>query len=96
MDENKIEVLETIDDSATNSTSPDWIFQLDPKDNSANETEIYSESREHKSIMKFIIVTLNTGTDQKFFKPDPYQPDCVYHKKMRIWKTAWMTMFVVD
>ena len=56
-DENKIEVLETIDDEATNAPSPNMIFPSDPEDNIANETILYSESREHKSIMKFVKVT---------------------------------------
>ena len=56
-DENKIEVLETIDDEATNAPSPNMIFPSDPEDNMPNETKLYSESREHKSIMKFVKVT---------------------------------------
>ena len=57
VDENRIEVLETIDDETTNYSSPNMIFPSDPEDNIANETILYSESREHKSIMKFVKVT---------------------------------------
>ena len=57
MDENEIEVLETIDDAATDSSSPNMIFPSDPEGNTANETEVYSESRKHKSIVKFVTIT---------------------------------------
>ena len=55
--ENKIEVLMTMDDAATNSSSPNMIFPSDPVDDTANEPELYSESREHKSILKFVTMT---------------------------------------
>ena len=57
LDENRIEVLETIDDAATNYPSPSSIFPSDPEDNTANKTKVYSESREHKSILKFVAIT---------------------------------------
>ena len=57
VDENEIEVLETIDDEAANSTSPNNIFPSDPVDNTADEIELYNDSREHKSILKFVTIT---------------------------------------
>ena len=57
VDENKIEILETIDDEATNSPSQNIIFPSEPEDNKSNKTEVYSDSREHKSILKCVIMT---------------------------------------
>ena len=57
LDENKIEVLETIDEAASNSPSTNTIFPSDPEDNTAIKTKVYSESREHKSIIKFVTIT---------------------------------------
>ena len=57
-DENEIEDLETIDDEATNSHSQNVIFPSEPEDNSTNEAGIFSESRQHKSIMKLVKVIL--------------------------------------
>ena len=57
VDENRIEILEVIDEVATDSPSPDIIFPADPEDNTTNEIEAYSDSREHKSIMKCVMIT---------------------------------------
>ena len=56
MDENRIEVLETIPDAATSTHSPDMIFPSDHLDNAFNTTEVYKDSREHESIMKFVTI----------------------------------------
>ena len=57
VDENAIEVLETIDDEAANSSSLNNIFPSGPDDNTADAIEVYNDSREHKSISKFVTVT---------------------------------------
>ena len=57
MDENRIEVLETIDDAVTSTHSPDVIFPSAPLDNAFDATEVYKDSREHQSIMKFVAIT---------------------------------------
>ena len=57
LDVNKIEVLETIDEAASNSPSTNTIFPSEPEDNTAIKTKVYSESREHKSIIKFVTIT---------------------------------------
>ena len=57
VDENDIEVLEIIDDATSNSPSPNMIFPLDPVDSTADATEVYKDTREHKSISKFVTVT---------------------------------------
>ena len=57
VDENRIEVLETIDDESTNSPSPNMSFPSDREGNTTYETEDYNESREHKSILKCVMIT---------------------------------------
>ena len=57
VDENAIEVLETIDDEAANSPSLNNIFPSGPVDNTADAIEVYNDSREHKSISKFVSIT---------------------------------------
>ena len=57
VDENAIEVLETIDDEAANSPSPNNIFPSGPIDNTADAIEVYNDSREHKAISKVVTIT---------------------------------------
>ena len=57
IDENEIEVLESIDDVVNNFPPRNMIFPADPLDNDGRAMMVYNDSREHKSISKFVNIT---------------------------------------